>query len=725
MEPQTKNPQVALSEELAEKFSGAHTTWVDQARLDVDFKNGAQWTPAEERELKKRRQLPVVVNVVYGAVDQGLALITANAPRFQAVAVEGSDNRIAQMLGDGLQYVWTGSDGNSHLKIAVHDYYVKGRGVLMAYVDPFAAFGMGEVRITSLLPEEVKIDPAAQDRYSRDASSIIIEKQLTVNQFATAYPQYVQLIEQMEKEGNQPPSATQVSMPEDQFYGQEADTSEQERVRLLDRYTKVSVPFVHVFDPNSGYEDILSGEQFQAYVQGPAIVKKQLDGGHQLIVRDSDVELIRSLIAKEGPLRHLTQTDGGAMDVAGDESEDPQAIPGSQYEYVEVTRQFLIEQQALMVHEVPQERILRVFSAGGVLLLETLLPISQYPIIPILNNFQRNPFGISDVRMVRSLQRYINKMRSLIQAHAANSANMKVWYPEGSVDAAAVDEKMNTAGAVAIPYDATMGAVNIMSPPPLPTALYQNEQQARRDIQEVFGIYPFTQGDVSNSPDTFKGTMAMDEFAQRRIRSKKDDIEGALTQLGRVVLEYIQATWTERKVVRLLDPSGGVKEHTFNDSVYDEYGSLAARVNDVTVGKYDIQIMSGSTMPSNRWARFEYYMQLYQSGIIDQVEVLKQTDVADADGVLKRAGEMQRLRQYAAQLEERVKMLEGDLQTAQRESISDRKRVEVEKFKSKLGSVEQRAEAAGVIFKDRLNQEREKARDERKAREQSRKKRNR
>jgi len=37
--------------------------------------------------------------------------------------------------------------------------------------------------------------------------------------------------------------------------------------------------------------------------------------------------------------------------------------------------------------------------------------------------------------------------------------------------------------------------------------------------------------------------------------------------------------------------------------------------------------------------------------------------------------------------------LEGDLQTAQRESVSDRKRVEVEKFKSRLTDIASDAKA--------------------------------
>jgi uncharacterized protein YukE len=142
-----------------------------------------------------------------------------------------------------------------------------------------------------------------------------------------------------------------------------------------------------------------------------------------------------------------------------------------------------------------------------------------------------------------------------------------------------------------------------------------------------------------------------------------------------------------------------------NSPIYDDIGNLMGKVNDVTIGKYDVVVLSGSTLPSNRWARFEYYMQLYSSGLIDQIEVLKQTDVADMEGVLERAGQMQKMQsQIQAQTEE-IKNLKGDLQTAQRESLHDRKRVEVKEFEKKLAKAEAKVEMAQKLYQTRLADE--------------------
>ena len=98
-------------------------------------------------------------------------------------------------------------------------------------------------------------------------------------------------------------------------------------------------------------------------------------------------------------------------------------------------------------------------------------------------------------------------------------------------------------------------------------------------------------------------------------------------------------------------------------------------------------------------------MELYKNGIIDQVEVLKQTNVADVEGVLNRASRESKLQSQIGGLQEQIKKLKGDLQTAQRESTHDKKRVEVKEFEVKLAKAEAKAEMAAQLFKARTNDE--------------------
>ena len=119
----------------------------------------------------------------------------------------------------------------------------------------------------------------------------------------------------------------------------------------------------------------------------------------------------------------------------------------------------------------------------------------------------------------------------------------------------------------------------------------------------------------------------------------------------------------------------------------DKRNELLTIENDIQLGQHDIRVISGSTLPSNKVSEYNMYLDAYKLGLVDDVEVLKKTEIFDKEGVLQRKGRMAQMQQYITQLENQVKKLSGDLQTSEREQVSARKRTEVEKFKSQLNEI--------------------------------------
>ena len=97
--------------------------------------------------------------------------------------------------------------------------------------------------------------------------------------------------------------------------------------------------------------------------------------------------------------------------------------------------------------------------------------------------------------------------------------------------------------------------------------------------------------------------------------------------------------------------------------------------------------------------------------IIDQIELLKQSDVADMEGVLERNDQRVQMQKQIQSLQGQVKQLSGDLQTAQRESVHDRKRVEVKEFEKKLAKAEAKIEMASQLHSKRSADELEKLKE--------------
>tara|TARA_R110002020_G_scaffold110582_2_gene255354 strand:+ start:31 stop:1011 length:981 start_codon:yes stop_codon:yes gene_type:complete len=304
--------------------------------------------------------------------------------------------------------------------------------------------------------------------------------------------------------------------------------------------------------------------------------------------------------------------------------------------------------------------------------------------------------------MVKGLQEYINKIRSLIIAHATTSTNMKVLIPAGSVDMAEFEEKWAQPG-VGIEVDFDMGQPVVAAPTPLPNELYQNEITAKSDIDHQLGLYEMMMGNTQAAPQTYKATVSLDEFGQRKMKSKMADIESGLRRLGTLAIPMMQALYTTEKVFRIVEPNNSMTEYAVNKKLYDKKGKEIGRFNDISVGKYDVVVVTGSTLPTNRYAELEFYMEAFKMGVIDRQEVLKKTEIFDQEGVLQRIDMIAQLQQQLKQAQELIKNLSGDKQTRDRENVNLKQKVEVEKFKTKLADVETKSKAAGQIFERRLD----------------------
>ena len=704
-----KDIDVQLTQDLLSDYASSRENWVTQAVEDNEFRNGKQWTDEQVTALRKRAQEPLVVNVVHSAVEQAKAMLTANNPKFQSTARENSDAKVGRMFSDLMAYIWDHSNGNVELKQAIDDYYVKGMGVMMAYINPDADFGAGEVSIKAIDPLELFIDPSSKDPFCRDAAHIIVGKIVTQTQLISMYPEFEDIIRNSNETSylNTASDSRHALMNEDvtlkrRLTGQ--TITDERELELFERYTKIKRPYYKIYDPRSNEQKVLNEVDYEEYKQEPVVIVTNADG-ENIYTDKANVSQHMELYNQFGEKFHfmLDQMTGQPTPMAGEEHEG--SIPNSTTTIDIITKEALIESNEIMVNEIEITQIQQCVSIGDDKLFLADLPVEEYPIVPFMNGFNRNPYPMSDVRLVKGLQEYINKIRSLIVAHASSSTNVKLLIPRGSMDKAHLEAEWGKAGTAVIEFDPELGQPIVAGPVPLPNELYKNEADAKADIERILGIYAMMQGGMGNAPQTFKGTVALDEFGQRRIKSKRDDIEECINQLAKVVVSLVQYVYTDQKVFRLMQPNNRPLKMEINSPIYDDIGNLMGKVNDITIGKYDVIVLSGSTLPSNRWARFEYYMQLYQSGLIDQIEVLKQTDVADMEGVLERAGQMQQMQAQIQQQTEEIKNLKGDLQTAQRESLHDRKRVEVKEFEKKLAKAEAKVEMAQKLYQTRLADE--------------------
>ena len=641
-----KDKRVEYIRELWKRWHDARTEWETHAREDIDFYLGNHFSPSEQDELESRNQSNIPLDRLYSAIEQFKAIITSKPPKFSAMPREDSDSDLASIWKTILEYIWNISDGNEVFKQVIHDYAVTGLGYFYAYVDREADYGRGEVKFTYVDPFRVVVDPNSRNKYFDDATGMMLSTIFTKFQLLDLYPQ----LSEVDEEGKM----------------------------LIDKVEGYSEDETYPSSPNKRTIGTFTPDYIKDFDRGEGSEK------YQLIEHFSKVKV---------PYYRMVNLENQEERILDSENLE-QFLQDKKVE--EAVKQGLID-----IVEVQQTRIKLTCTLGQIVLYEMILNTDKYPIVPVPNIWTNTPYPMSDVRKNKDFQRFLNKTMSLITSHAQASSGLKLLIPQGSVDDIEELEKNWANPNATIEYDPSFGEPHFPSPQPLSNSVMQLPQLIEKYIDLNMGIFEMMQGNSAVAPKTSSATMKLEDFGQRRSKSKLRDIEGSLKRLGQVIYNLSKEHYTFKKVFRVVQPNNDMSEYMVN-FYNDKSQAISEMQNDIAGGQYDINIIGNSTMPSNRWGEWSIYMEAYQAGLIDRTEALMKTDIFDKEGVLQRMDTVQQLQQQLQQAQEAAKNLQGDLQTATRESISARKRTEVEKFKTELKSQESQTKSANSLAVGKL-----------------------
>jgi len=211
-----------------------------------------------------------------------------------------------------------------------------------------------------------------------------------------------------------------------------------------------------------------------------------------------------------------------------------------------------------------------------------------------------------------------------------------------------------------------------VQPLPLNSAFFQITQEGKADLEYISGISPTMQGSYSSSqsPETYRGLLAIDEFGTRRVKSWMSQIvEPALEQLGKMFTQIAQDTYRTQKVFRIVQPNNQSKNVQINVPLYNDFGEKVGLYNDYQSTKFDIRIVAGSTQPVNRWALLDEYFKWFQAGLIDDIAMIAETDIRNKEQIIERKSLYAQLQSQLASMEEAMKDKEGTIETLERQLV--------------------------------------------------------
>ena len=705
-----------MTRRLFEDYRLAQRPWAWQAQADYAFSQGAQWDRKDVDKLNEMGQKVAVRNVIHRALDQITSILTARKPAFRATAREDSDLRRAYIRSALLTWIWDQSQGQG-LNSArdIYTYKAMGRAVMGVYVDPDMDMGKGEVLIESHDPIDVYPDPATQNPLWDDAGHIIVRRYLSAGQIKKRWPQ-VDVTRMAYDDNQEEDREYQQNLYRDK--GQRLNIDEVDRqydrmYNVLERYTKVKRLFFRLIDPmDPNGEELLSEMEMQKRVQDVAFVVETMNAT-QVVKDDVGVQHFEQIFQEMGGIMgpgseeitveyHLVQMPGiagpdGQVGLA--EPEMVQGPPISEYaipeSHTKLTRTFIkniLETGLLTYRKFMYDRVRVCGSVGSQDLYPAYdLPTCHYPIVPIQKSVTYTAYPISDVSLVRDAQERINKSLSLLLAYQANATNLKVVFPQDAIrNRERWEQEMTRPGTAFLDYERSgFGGdgkdIQFVHPAPMPAEVIGQIEMETHYINELMGAYPMSQGDPSDAPDTYRGTLQIDEYANRRIMAQMNDIYRAYSRAGQVALDLATDVYEPTKVIRIVNPNGDTEEMALQDWGY-EISQIGNRIQNI----YDVVVVAGSTLPSNRWALVDMYLELYQAGIVDIEAVLMKSELPDAHEIIERVSEYRRAMQALQEAQAMIEKYRKDIDTMEGELRHADRQVATQKFIAELHALSAR-----------------------------------
>ena len=691
--------------DLFNHYKSAKLNWNNEASNDIQFVNNAQWEIEIAQALEADNQPVVVNNEMKPARDQVVQQLTDNDPRWMALPRENSDSKVAGAVSDLGSYIWDASSTNMHFRRATEDFVDTGYFILHTYYDPNGDYGKGEIKICRINPLKFYPDPSSTWRNLDDGSEHFLSDIFTEKRIKFMYPNFnladaVEESENIFQEKNRDQegqSFTPIFLPDQKYY------------RVIDRYQKIKVERNWVYDPSSNFEKILDDKQLERFLRQPAVVVVKM-GEQQVITDEDEVTKTLQIMQRYGEVFHymsdntiMSGVEGNGYVNEGGQMVYP--IPNTTVRVFPVTMQGLHDEGRIQVKKVPVDRIKRTLLIGEKFYKEWTMPITKFPfgVTQLHNTDTSLPYG--DARITRPIQEQINKIYSIIISYNINITNLKVFVDE-TTDEKDLEDRWGKTGAQFFKMDMENGKVPyVIQHQAMNSALYNQLDRLKFLIQRMYGVYEYQDGGASTFPQTKGGAQLQDESGYRRSRSKLKLIEEALNYLGAVISEMIPYAYPKRKAIRILGQNNKLKETVFNDIQVDESGKLKV-IKDLTINRYDLKIVSGSTMPTNMQQRFEQKIRLWELGLMrDPEPILRESGLEDVEEIMQNESKLNEAQQIAQQMDETIKELKGDMQTLQRENVHAEQKVVIEKFKTKLVTITSRLEASQLLTQYRQQDE--------------------
>ena len=640
----TKKNKAQVNKQIWDKANNSHRQrWQTTSQKGYDFYLNEQLTKEEMTMLEESGMPTFTINRITPIIEIMKYFVTANNPKWKAVGATGDDVDVAQVHSDIADYCWYLSNGKSLYSQIVLDSLTKGVGYFLIDIDKDADRGMGEVRFNRINPYDVYVDPSSQDFLYRDANFIQIRKNISRSRLINLFPEYELKIKKVTtgtdvvSYSQRDASFTDTIQREDITMGVNAESEDDDIVAYYETYSKKKFKYRNVYikiEPSES-ELLMLKDQVQKQLESfkqeieVQIIEKQFQIEQQ--VKEGEIIPQRAKLMIENSQKMAAQgIREKEMELISQAREEATIIKEqvlSEVQYKEFEKNEDFKKNIVDSIEFYENRIVKTCSAGDdTFLFEQIIPINEYPIIPIPYMYTGSPFPLSAVTPLIGKQQEINKAHQIMLHNANLSSNLRWMYEEGSVPEDEWEKYSSSPGAL-LKYRPGFKPPTPIQPAPINNAFFTVVQQGKTDAEYISGVPSAMMGFSQDQNETYRGLLANDDNNQ------------------------------EEKEVRI------------NVSLYNDYGKAIGKYKDYASARFDIRIIAGATLPLNRWALLEEYFKWYQAGLIDDVAMLSETDIRNKEKIMERKSMVSQMQGQLESMKEMTKEKDGTIETLQRQLV--------------------------------------------------------
>lgn len=580
--------------------------WREQRDRNEKFYYGDQWSRTMSNKLEARGQSDIVVNKIRALVRMRVSMMIAEKPTGKVFGVQKGDIEDATLFEEFADWHLYNSDWQFHLERAVMGQNRVGLHWLTLYSDNLADYGRGELKVGNEPYRHVFLDKGSGVNWDySDAARIIETKQIRPMDWLNSLPPHAR----KKVEGD----IESLLRPDDEirWYGKHQHKKES------DIWTPVSVT------PSA--ED-----------KGDWI--RQLD-----VYEKTTVDVPVALTAD------------GVVVAEGDPDDG----------FNEVIEQQIAE-GILTEQVVPQVRFKHRKNISGKMFLpldesgktEDILPISSYPLIPIVDEDTGNAMPLGEIDFQAGIQEILNTAVSLTLLNAALASNMKIVVDAGAAGITDIEQWRKRWAKPGEVLNMKQNPVTgefpfeIVRPEPLSQAWFTLAQSLAQEIEFQISTFSLRTGDPTNAPSTFAATLQLGQWAQDILRIPLSRLELALERLFNLIFEWSPNYYDFNKIFYTLGSDGEPLYRTIN---------FATR--EFTKARF--RIRAGSTLPSQTVSELGILQDLAQlnpaliGSVIDRMPGLRDSDKQEIKQTIDVVSQLQ---QANAQKEDVIGVLQQQLQ---------------------------------------------------------------